>query len=160
MQNVVGSSTTTWVMLAADDYHLETRGTSNRTGLITFFVICMLLGVLFSKGKTSGGDTLTWVGFELLHKSYRLDISQWRAEWFCRWYEETATAETINASFFEEGLGTITYVAGALEHKRSFLSPLHKFLALHPRGSVRRVPSYIRFILKYFASEVSGVQTF
>ena len=33
------------------------------------------------------------------------------------------------------------FVAGALEHERPFLGPLHKFLTLHPRNAVRRVPS-------------------
>ena len=33
-------------------------------------------------------------------------------------------------SSFQEGLGRITYVAGALEHERAFLSPLYKFLAV------------------------------
>ena len=119
MQYVVGQSAATWGMLVADDYHLETSGAAYRTGLITFFVIRSLLGVPLSWGKTSGGDTLTWVDFELLHKSYRWGISQRRAEWFCRWCEETAKTETINASSsLEEGLGRITYVAGALEHER------------------------------------------
>ena len=44
---------------------------------------------------------------------------------------------------FEEGLGRIMFVAGALEHERPFLGPLYKFLTMHPRDSVRRVPSYV-----------------
>ena len=51
-------------------------------------------------------------------------------------------------------------MAGALEHERAFLSPLYKFLALHPRGSVRRVPGYVRFILKYLASEIAKCRHF
>ena len=35
------------------------------------------------------------------------------------------------------------YVVGALEYERPFLAPLYKFMALHPRGSVRKVPAYI-----------------
>ena len=147
-------------MLVADDYHLETSGAAYKTGHITFFVICSLLGVPLSWEKTSGGDTLTWVGFEVLHKSYRLGISQRRSEWFCRWCQETANAETINTSSFEEGLGRITYVAGALEHERAFWSPLYKFLALHPRESVRRVPCYVRVILTYVASDVAKCRHF
>ena len=33
------------------------------------------------------------------------------------------------------------YVAGALEYERPFLAPLYKFMSLHPRGSVRKVPA-------------------
>ena len=76
MQNVVGSSATIWVMLVADDYHLETSGASYRIGLITFFVVCSLLGVPLSWGEdVCRRHPLIWVGFELLHESYRLGIS-------------------------------------------------------------------------------------
>ena len=40
VQYVVGTSATTWIMLVADDYHLETSGVSYRAGLIAFFVVC------------------------------------------------------------------------------------------------------------------------
>ena len=158
MQYVVGNSATTWIMLVADDFHLETSGAEYRSGIITLFVFCSLLGVPLSWGKTSGGDTLTWVEFELLHKSYRLGISQRRAEWFCRWCEEAANADTINTSSFEEGLGRITWELW--NTRELFLSPLYKFLALHQRGSVRRIPSYVRFILKYLASEIARYRHF
>ena len=61
MRHVVGQSAAAWVTLVADDHHLETSGAACRTGLITFFVICSLLGAPLSWRKTSGGDTLTWV---------------------------------------------------------------------------------------------------
>ena len=35
VQYVVGSSAATWIMLVADDYHLETSGTSYRAGWVT-----------------------------------------------------------------------------------------------------------------------------
>ena len=56
---------------------------------------------------------------------------------------------------FEEGLGRIMFVAGALEHERPFLAPLYKFLTMHPRNAVRRVPPYVSFILRYLANEIS-----
>ena len=42
----------------------------------------------------------------------------------------------------------------ALEYERPFLSPLCRFLTLHPRGSVRKLPSYVIFTLKYLAAQV------
>ena len=57
VQYIVGKSATTWIMLVAEDFHLETSGAEYRTGLITFFVVCSLLGVPLSWPKTSGGDT-------------------------------------------------------------------------------------------------------
>ena len=49
---------------------------------------------------------------------------------------------------YEEGLGRIMYVAGALDYERPFLGPLYRFLALHPRNVIRRVPSYVAFMLR------------
>ena len=49
--------------------------------------------------------------------------------------------EGTQNSAFEEGLGPIRCVVGALEYERHLLGLCYKFLALHPRGSVRPVPS-------------------
>ena len=57
-------------------------------------------------------------------------------------------------SAFEEGLGPVMYVAGAREYERHFLSPLYRFLVLHPRNSVQRLPSYVIFILRYLSLQV------
>ena len=106
--------------------------------------------------KTCGGDTLVWVGFELLLRSRCVGISARRAEWFVRWVETVASSATIHVGTFEEGLGRIMFVAGALEHERPFLALLYKFLTMHPRNSIRRVPPYVSFILRYLAQEVSS----
>ena len=98
--------------------------------------------------------------FELFHESYKLGISQRRAEWFCRWCKEMSVSESVNTAVFEEGLGRMTYVTGALEYERAFLSPLYKLLTLHPRGSIRCIPSYVRFIPRYLASEVEKCRTY
>ena len=44
------------------------------------------------------------------------------------------------------------FVAGALEHERPFLVPLYKFLTMHPRDSIRRVPPVCLFYLEVFVS--------
>ena len=46
------------------------------------------------------------------------------------------------------------YVVGALEYERPFLGPLYRFLILHPRGSVRKVPGFVKFILRFLAAQV------
>ena len=55
---------------------------------------------------------------------------------------------------FEEGLGRVMYVVGALEYERPFLGPLYRFLVLHPRGSARRVPGFVKFILRFLAAQI------
>ena len=81
---------------------------------------------------------MIWVGFELLLRSRSIGISERRAEWFARWTDKIASSATVHMASFEEGLGRIMFVAGALEHERPFLGPLYKFLTMHPRDSVRR----------------------
>ena len=155
LQYLSGHTSTSWHMLVADDYLLESGGREYRTGLLLFFVLCAAVGVPLSWHKTCGGDTLVWVGFELLLRSRCVGISSRRAEWFVRWAGSVTESPTIHMGTFEEGLGRIMFVAGALEHERPFLAPLYKFLTTHPRDSIRRVPPYVSFILKYLAREVS-----
>ena len=47
------------------------------------------------------------------------------------------------------------FVAGALEHERPFLGPLCRFISIHPRDSTRRIPPYVKFMLRYPAGEIS-----
>ena len=153
-QYLVASAATTWHMLVADDYLLECGGAGYRRGLMTFFVLCAVLGVPLSWHKTSGGDVLVWVGFELLLRSSCIGISARRAEWFVRWTKKIADSETVHMAAFEEGLGRIMFVAGALEHERPFLGPLYRFISIHPRDSTRRIHPYVKFILHYLAGEI------
>ena len=127
---LAGYDATTWHMLVADDYPLECGGPSYRRGLFLFFVLCASLGVPLSWHKTNGGDTLKGVGFEFMLRSKSIGISARRAEWFTRWTQKIASSSTVHMASFEEGLGRIRFVAGALEHERPFLGP--------PNGSLSR----------------------
>ena len=137
-----------WHLLVADDFHLDASGPEYRAALLMFFALCDTCRVPLSWAKTSGGDTVAWVGFELLHSSSCLGISQRRADWFIKWSLEVASSTYVNMSRFEEGLGRIMFVAG------------DRFLSLHPRGSIRRVPAYVTFILRYLARQVSQTRYF
>ena len=147
-------------MLVADDFHLDASGPEYRAALLLFFVLCDTCRVPLSWAKTSGGDTVAWVGFELLHSSSCLGISQRRADWFVKWSLEIASSTYVNMSRFEEGLGRIMFVARALEYEKPFMGPLYRFLSLHPRESVRRVPAYVTFILRYLARQISHTRHF
>ena len=149
-----GKSAATWHMLVADDFLLEAGESDYRFAILSFFILAAVLGVPLSWHKTLGGDVLVWVGFELLLESRKDGISQRRAEWFVRWSSEVASVPTVHMRSFEEGLGRIMFVAGALEYERPFLGPLYKFLTMHPRDSVRRVPPYVAFILEFLSRTV------
>ena len=139
-QYLAGDLCTTWHMLVADDFMLECGGPEYRMGLVVFFVLCLTCGIPLSWGKTAGGDSFVWVGIEILLRSHSLGISMRRAEWLRKWTEQITNARTVHMAAFEEGLGRVMFVVGALEHERPFLGLLYKFLSLHPRDSVRQIP--------------------
>ena len=155
-QYLAGHSSATWHMLVADDFHLEAGGRDYRFSLFAFFILCGVSGVPLSWAKTAGGDTVTSVGFELLHHSRQLGISQRRAEWFMGWTSDVSASRTIHMRSFEEGLGRVMYVAGALEYERPFLGPLYKFMSLHPRDSVQPVPAYVSFFLRHLSDQLKN----
>ena len=66
---------------------------------------------------------------------------------------ETAKSPTVHMASFEEGLGRIMYMTGALEYEGRFLAPLHRFLTLHPRTYVCRVPSCVSFVLRCLSEQ-------
>ena len=94
-------------------------------------------------------DIISWVGFELIRRCYQLGISQRRAEWFTRCTRYEAQSDHVHMTTFEEGLGRVMYVVGASEYECFILTPLCKFMCLHPRASVRRIPAYVCFLLTY-----------
>ena len=47
------------------------------------------------------------------------------------------------------------FVAGALEYERPISGPLCKFLALHPRDSIRAVPPCVSFFLRYISDQIT-----
>ena len=145
-QYIPGQSATTWHQLAAGDFHLAAGTGHYRAALITFFVLCATAGIPLSWGKTSGGGVVTWVGFELRHRSCRLGTHERRAQWIVNWTKKIAASTSVNVSIFEEVLGRVIHVAGALEYECPFLGPLYRFMSLHPRNSVRLVPAHVKFL--------------
>ena len=113
-QYLAGDTAQTWHLLVADDFHLDAGRGGYREALLSFFVLCALSGVPLSWSKTTGGDTVAWVGFEIMHRSHSIGISTRRAEWFTKWTREVADSPTVNMDVFEEGLGRIMYVVGCL----------------------------------------------
>ena len=87
--------------------------------------------------------------FELLHRSYHLGPMTSRV--VCQ--EEVARSDYVHVTRFEEGLGRVMYVVGALEYERPLRSPLYNFKAFHPKGSVRSFTPYVSFIVGYDHSQ-------
>ena len=76
--------------------------------------ICAVCGVPLSWNNTAGDDTVTWVGFKLLHSSCKPDISQRGADWFIKWTQEGSKSSYVHMTSFEEGLDRVMYAVGDL----------------------------------------------
>ena len=118
-----------------------------------FFLLCSSLNVLLSWKKTAGRHSrLGWVRAASPQQPTR-DLGETG-----RVADEVGRSSCRFDVYPDEqirrGLGRIVHVAGALEFERPLLGPLLKFLTIHPRGSVRRVPSHVAIILKYLSHQV------
>ena len=153
-QYLISQYATTWIMLLADDYHVEVGGKHFRPALLVFFLLCEVVGCPLSWNKTNGGTVTNWVGFELLLKEHALGLTERRAAWVVKWARETASAAVVHVRAFEEALGRIVFATSALELLRPFLSPLYAFATSGPRDSVRPVPGYVSFFLRFIAKSV------
>ena len=136
---MAGSSAATWRMLVADDYHLEAGGEEYRFDLMTFFIVCSIVGVPLSWNKTSGGETVTWVGFELLHRTGSEGGRQ-----------RLRVPVSVHMPGHERRGGTL---------ERLFVGPVYRFMSLHPRDSVRAVPPYVSFFLRHWQSRSHSAGT-
>ena len=109
--NMVLTPAHTWYVLVADDFQLESAGIGCRSALLIFFVLCAACNFPHAWNNTTVG----W--FRALAPSL-----QTRDHLLAR------EMDSRNLSTFEEGLGRVMYVAGALEYERHVLAPL---LPLH-----------------------------
>ena len=96
---------------------LDASGPAYREAIISFCTLCSLVGAPLSWTKTAGGDTISWVGFEILNRTYKLGISERRCQWFVRWTREVAESDHVQMTNFEEGLDRVMHVVGALEYE-------------------------------------------
>ena len=143
-QYLAAIETSRGTCLVADDYHLETSGCDYRPAIFVFFVLCATAGVppLLEQGRGRGHciqggvrAVTTASSSSESHSAARNGspgrLGTWRRQTFSTWPGS------------RRALGRVMYVLGALDYERHFLVPPHKFLTIHPRGSVRRVPAYI-----------------
>ena len=113
--------------LAGNTAHTWHGGANYLTALFHFFTLCATANVFLSWSKTAGSDVVSWEGFELLHRTRILGITQRRADCLTKWSRDVAAAPLVNMASFEEGLGRVMYFVSALEYERPFLAPLYRF---------------------------------
>ena len=118
-----------------------------RAALVSCFVLCATAGIPLSWRKTAGGDAVIWVGFELLHRTYHLEISERRSQWIVSWAQKIVDSTSVNVSAFEEGLGRLIDVRGWSARVRAPAPRTTLSFYVPPSSKVDQVVSCLRQVL-------------
>ncbi len=143
-----------WILLVADDFKIESTAARPERSILFVLWFFELLGVPLQWAKTGGGDTVDWVGYSLAYQSHALGLSESRAEWAASWCERHSVAGMALISELREGLGRLSFVAGALEFERPFLAPLFSYLSFYPDSVTRPLPIFVRVLLQFLATRI------
>ncbi len=143
-----------WVLLVADDYKVEPTAAQLERAILFALWLFELLGVPLQWAKTGGGDEADWVGYNLRYPVHALGLSESRAEWASAWCSRHAAAGLALVGELREGLGRLSFVAGALEYERPFLAPLFAYLSFYPDDVTRPLPNLVRIIRNFLAERI------
>ena len=92
---VLGPDLASWLLLVADDFSV----------VLTILTFLRVMGFPLSWKKLAGGETLVWVGYELVLKNSSLGFSESRAQWLEGWYSRLLRDRSVQMQEFQEGLG-------------------------------------------------------
>ncbi len=157
VRTIVGKGLLLWLMLFADDWWAMALGKRFGTSVIMFTLLLQVLGVPISWKKAGGGRSLEWVGYEICTRGeWTLGISVSRAAWLLGWYDRVLKDGVVVIREFEEALGRMGFVYGAIEYDQPFLGPLYKFVSVHDRSSAVALPLFVRSILSWLRAKLSS----
>ncbi len=143
-----------WALLVADDFKFEAGGSRAHFDLLYVVLLLDLLSVPLAWPKLRGGTELEWVGYHLLLREASIGLSASRASWVVTWCRRMAQTGAAQRSHLREGLGRLSFVAGAMELERPFLSPLFAHVAVLRTEAVKPLPMFVRLMLTYIADRV------
>ncbi len=144
-----------WVLLLADDFKIESSAAWPKKTVILFLLMLTLLGVDVQWKKVQGGSTIAWVGYEFRLVDHSLGISESRAQWAIRFCHRLVQDGLVRVGELRDGLGRLSYIAGALDFDRPFLGPIFTFVSLFSPLSIRPLPLYVASCLRYFAHRLA-----
>ena len=86
---VLGSGLPAELLAYADDHEGLGTGTPGRRAVACAFALVACLGYPLAAAKTRGGFRLDWLGMHVDYPSFRLGLSQARADWLAAWISTT-----------------------------------------------------------------------
>jgi len=121
---------------------------------LAIFVVLEVLEVPMSWRKCSGGFEYQWIGITVFLKSFKLGLSESRAEWVVRWTTDQVQKQEVSIKEFSEGLGRLGFATSVLEAEKPFLAPLYSFVAVNYEGAVVPLPLFVTMNLIWIATRV------
>ncbi len=140
-----------WLQLFADDLKVESTSSDHATAILWVLWLLVVLGFPLKWRKAIGGDTIPWIGYEVLCKELALGITEARSQWAIGWLRRIVRDKVVLVKEFRSELGRLSFTAGALEYDRAFLAPFYAFLALCRDCRTRYLPRYVATAAEYLA---------
>ena len=151
---ILGPQLAAWLLLVADDLSVLMSHGKIRETVLMILAFFRVMGFPLSWKKLAGGETLQWVGYELVLKRSALGLGESRAQWLVGWYTRLLRDRSVQMQEFQEGLGRAAFVCGAMDYDRPFLAPLYAFAARHAPNSVKPLPLYVLVTLEYLKRKI------
>ena len=144
-----------WLPLVADDLLAISAGQFIRASLSFVLVLFLVVGLPLSWKKIEGGESMSWVGYEVLLREAKLGVTEKRALWLGSWYSKLLEEKVVKVGRFQEGLGRAAFVCSALEYDRPFLAPLYTFASLYDPEATRPLPLYVLATLQFLKGQLA-----
>ena len=141
------------ILLFADDVEMIGGDRRGRRGVVLSYAILASLGLPCKKwSKSKGGLNVQWIGYATSYATFRLGISEKRANWLAEWTDELARTGTVTWDDFACGLGRLGFGANALSWERPFLGLLYSWSsATRGRKEGLRLLVMLRSILSWMS---------
>ena len=150
-----GSRFPMWLPLVADDLLAFSAGQFIRASLSFVLVLFLVVGLPLSWKKIEGGESMSWVGYEVLLREAKLGVTEKRALWLGSRYSKLLEEKVVKVGRFQEGLGRAAFVCSALEYDRPFLAPLYTFASLYDPEATRPLPLYVLATLQFLKGQLA-----
>lgn len=144
-----------WHLLFADDGWLTATGKMFWQKLLFWLFTLDCLELPLSWKKVAGGAVVQWIGYQLDVKDFKKGISQKKVEWINKWVKEKTAAGGITGRELRAALGRLSFVGGALQHVRPFLSPLFRWASVLGLSTFAPFPKAVAILLAYVCREVN-----
>ncbi len=140
-----------WILLMADDFKVESTAVNAEREVLWVILFLLLLRLPLAWRKIQGGDEISWIGYAVRCYNLSLGISASRAQWASDWLHRHARDGLACAAEYTAALGRLSFICGAMEYDRPFLSPLFAYKAKIGNSGIKVLPMFVRIVMRHLA---------